>query len=89
LHEATRRERVAAAKLRELELAEKVGSVTANEETCKAVAAEYHVIRAGFLAMANKLAHPLAAAGTPEKCGLIVDSEVRAILTALTEDRPQ
>jgi hypothetical protein len=84
--EAARRERVAIAKLRELEFAEKARLSVPIAEVCKAVAAEYAVVRAALLAMPSKLAHRLAAAKTPEECGALVDGEVRAALTALTAD---
>jgi hypothetical protein len=86
LHEATRRERVAAAKLRELELARAAGLVVPIADVVGAVTAEYHVVRTGLLGMASKLAHRLAAATTPEACGALVDAEVRQILTELTRD---
>jgi hypothetical protein len=86
LAEATRRERVAAAKLRELELAEKAGAVVPIAEVAKAVSAEYAIVRTALLGMASKLAHRLAAAMTPEAAGALVDGEVRSILEALTAD---
>ena len=39
-----------------------------------------------FLGMAGKLAHRLAAATTPDEAGALVDVEVRAALSALTQD---
>ena len=55
-------------------------------DIAKAVADEYAVVRAALLGMAAKLAHRLAAAVTPEEAGALVDTEVRAALTALTQD---
>jgi hypothetical protein len=89
MHEAKRREMVAAAKLRELELAREAGLVVPKADVVGVVRAEYGIVRAGFLGLASKLAHRLAAATTPEACGTIVDTEVRFILEALTADGAQ
>jgi hypothetical protein len=87
--EAVRRERIAAARLRELELAEKAGAVVPIADVVGAVTAEYHIVRTGLLGVASKLAHRLAAATTPEAAGALVDTEVRQILTELTQDVPK
>jgi hypothetical protein len=86
MYEAKRHEAVAAAKLRELELAREAGLVVSRADVAGVVRAEYHVVRTALLGMASKLAHRLAAATTPEAAGALVDTEVRAILEALTAD---
>jgi hypothetical protein len=86
MHEAKRREMVAAAKLRELELAREAGLVVPIAEVEGVVRGEYSIVRTTLLGMASKLAHRLAAATTPEACGALVDTEVRAALAALTAD---
>ena len=82
--EAVRRERIAAARLREIELAREAGEVVEIEEVADAVRAEYSIVRTSLLGMASKLAPRLAVTTSPEACGALVDTEVRAI--ELTQD---
>jgi hypothetical protein len=84
MHEARRRELVAAAKLRELALAREAGSVTANAEVAEKVGNRFRVVRARMLAIAPKLAPRLAALNTPEACRALLDAEVRDALTELS-----
>ena len=86
LSEAVRREKVAAARLRELELAREAGLVVLKAEVTDVARGEYTIVRTAMLGLASKLAHRLAAASTPEECGALVDGEVRSILEALTMD---
>ena len=89
LHEAARRERVAVARLRELELAREAGLVVPIADVTGAVRAEYHIVRTALLGIPSKLAHRLAVATTPEACGALLDTEIRQILTELTRDAPK
>jgi hypothetical protein len=89
MHEARRREMVAAAKMRELALAREAGSVVPKAEVLGAVRAEYTIVRTAMLGLASKLAHRLAVCSSPEGCLALVDSEVRALLSALTIDGAQ
>jgi hypothetical protein len=84
--EAVRRERIAAARLREIEADRAAGLVVPIADVVGAVTAEYTIVRTALLGMASKLAYRLAAATTPEACGALVDGEVRTILTELTRD---
>jgi hypothetical protein len=84
--EAVRRERIAVAQLRELELAREAGLVVPKADVVGVVRGEYHVVRTAMLGLASKIAHRLAAATTPEACGALVDVEVRSILDGLTAD---
>lgn len=86
MHEAKRREMVATAKMREIEADRQAGLVVLKAEILSAVRAEYGVVRPAMLALASRLAHRLAAATTPAECSRLVDTEVRLILEALTQD---
>jgi hypothetical protein len=84
--EAIRRKEIAQARLRQIEADTAAGLVVPIADITKAVAGEYAVVRTALLAMPAKLAHRLAAAATPQEAGALVDGEVRAVLTALTQD---
>jgi hypothetical protein len=84
--EAIRHKEIAQARLRQIEADTAAGLVVPIADVAKAVADEYAVTRAALLGMAAKLAHRLAAATTPDEAGALVDVEVRAALSALTED---
>jgi hypothetical protein len=82
--EALRQREIAQARLAQIEADRAAGLVVPIADVVGAVTAEYHIVRTGLLGMASKLAHRLAVATTPEACGALVDTEVRAILTELT-----
>jgi hypothetical protein len=84
LYEATRRERVAAAKLRELELARAAGSVTANAEVAEKVGKRFSIVRTRMLAIGPKLAPRLAVLDTAAACHELLDGEIRDALTELS-----
>jgi hypothetical protein len=84
--EALRQREIAQARLAHIEADRAAGLVVPRADIAGAVRAEYGIVRTAFLGMAAKLAHRLAAATTPEACGALVDTEVRAILDALTAD---
>jgi len=87
--EALRQREIAQARLAQIEADRAAGLVVPIADVVGAVTAEYHIVRTGLLGVASKLAHRLAAATTPEACGALVDIEVRAILTELTQDAPR
>jgi hypothetical protein len=82
--EAARRERIAVAKLRELELAREAGKVASIEEVAAKVGRKFSLVRTALLGLAAKLAPRLAVAATPEACRALVDGEVRAALEELS-----
>jgi hypothetical protein len=84
LHEATRQERIAAAKLRQLELARAAGSVTDNAVVAEKVGRRFSIVRTRMLSIAPKLATRLAVLNTAEACHALVDAEVRDALTELS-----
>jgi hypothetical protein len=84
MHEARRREMVAAAKMRELALAREAGKVSDNAEVAEKVAKRLSIVRTRMLAIAPKLASRLAAAATAEQCHALLDAEVRDALTELS-----
>jgi hypothetical protein len=84
MHEARRREMVAAAKLREIALAREAGKVSDNAEVAEKVGKRLSIVRTRMLAIAPKLASRLAAAATAEQCHALVDAEVRDALTELS-----
>jgi hypothetical protein len=83
LHEATRQERIAAAKLRQLELAEKVGAVADVAEVLEKVGKRFGVVRTRVLAIPPRLAPRLAVLNTAEGCGALLDEAIRDALTEL------
>jgi hypothetical protein len=85
--EAIRQKEIAQARLRQIEADTAAGAVVPIADVCKAVAADYAVVRSSLLAMPAKLAHRLAAARTPEATGGILDAEIRAVLEGLTADK--
>ena len=84
--EAIRRKEVAQARLRQIEADTAAGLVVPIAGVADAVRNEYAIVRTALLGMASKLAYRLAAATTPQEAGALVDGEVRAVLTALTQD---
>jgi len=84
--EALRQREIAQARLAQIEADREAGLVVAKSQVVDVVRAEYTIVRTAFLGMASKLAHRLAAAKTPEEAGALVNTEVRAILDALTAD---
>jgi hypothetical protein len=84
LHEATRRERVAAAKLRELELAREAGKVAEIEEVADKVGKRFNIVRSRMLALPPALAPRLAVLNSAEECGRLLDEAIRAALTELS-----
>jgi phage terminase Nu1 subunit (DNA packaging protein) len=80
--EATRRERIAIAKLRELELAEKAGKVSAIEEVAQKVGKRFSVVRARLLALPSALAPRLAHTSAAD-CARVLDDAIRDALTEL------
>jgi hypothetical protein len=87
--EALRQREIAQARLAQIEADRAAGLVVPIADVAKAISAEYSIVRTGLLGMTSKLAHRLAAATTPEACGALVDTEVRAALEALTQDAPK
>jgi hypothetical protein len=84
--EALRQREIAQAQLARIEADRAAGLVVPIADVTDAVRGEYHTVRTALLGLASKLAARLAAATTPEACGALVDTEVRAILTELTQD---
>jgi hypothetical protein len=84
--EAIRHKEIAQARLRQIEADTAAGLVVPIADIADAVRNEYAIVRAAFLGMSAKLAHRLAAATTPHEAGALVDGEVRAVLSALTQD---
>jgi hypothetical protein len=84
--EALRQREIAQARLAQIEADKVAGLVVLKADVVGAVRAEYTIVRTAMLGLASKLAHRLAAATTPEACGALVDTEVRALLGALTAD---
>jgi hypothetical protein len=82
--EAARRERIAIAKLRELELARAAGKVVDVEEVADKVGKRFSVVRTRMLALSPALAPRLAVLSTAEECGRLLDDAVRAALTELS-----
>jgi hypothetical protein len=87
--EALRQREIAQARLAQIEADRAAGLVVLKAEVVGAVSAEYTIIRTAFLGLASKLAPRLAAATTPEQCGVLLETEIRQILTELTQDRPK
>jgi hypothetical protein len=84
--EALRQREIAQARLAQIEADKAAGLVVPKADVVGVVRGEYAIVKAAFLGMAAKLAHRLAAATTPEACGVLVDTEVRSILDGLTAD---
>ena len=84
MHEARRREMVAAAKMRELALAREAGKVSDNAEVAEKVGKRLSVVRARMLAISSKLAARLAVLDTAAACGALLDVEIRDALTELS-----
>jgi hypothetical protein len=84
MHEARRRELVAAAKLRELALAREAGKVSDNAEVAEKVGRRFAVVRSRMLAISPRIASRLAVLNTAEACGALLDAEVRDALTELS-----
>jgi hypothetical protein len=84
--EALRQREIAQARLAQIEADRAAGLVVPIADVTDAVRGEYSIVRTGLLGLASKLAHRLAVATTPEDCGRLVDTEVRAILSELTQD---
>jgi hypothetical protein len=84
MHEARRREMVAAAKMRELALAREAGKVSDNAEVAEKVGKRLSIVRSRMLAIPPKLAQQLAALNTAEACHALLDAEVRDALTELS-----
>jgi len=87
--EALRQREIAQARLAQIEADRAAGLVVPVSEVTDAVRGEYSIVRTALLGLASKLAHRLAVATTPEACGILVDGEVRQILTELTQDAPK
>jgi hypothetical protein len=84
MHEARRREMVAAAKLRELLLAKEAGKVADIAEVTEKVGKRFSIVRARMLAIGPKLAPRLAILSTAEGCHALLDGEIRDALTELS-----
>jgi hypothetical protein len=82
--EAVRRERIAVAKLRELELTREAGKVADVAEVAEKVGKRLGVVRARMLAISSALAARLAALNTAEACAALLDTEIRAALAELS-----
>jgi hypothetical protein len=84
LAEATRQERIAAAKLRQLELARAAGKVTDNAEAAEKLRQRLTIVRARMLAITSRIAARLAVLNTAEACAELLDGEIRLALTELS-----
>jgi hypothetical protein len=84
MHEARRREMVAAAKLRELLLAKEAGKVADIAEVTEKVGKRFSIVRARMLAIPPALASRLAVLTTVEACHALLNEEIRDALTELS-----
>jgi phage terminase Nu1 subunit (DNA packaging protein) len=78
LSEASRRDRIAVAKLRELELAQKTGKVAAVEDTEREWTAAFAAVRAGVLAAPSRVAARRPGLSLDDIS--VIDDELRAVL---------
>lgn len=84
-NEAARRERMAKARIAELELAEAAGQLVRREEVERAFFGLARGAMDALLALSSRLAGPLAAESDPFRCAAMLDAEARAIAKAMSE----
>lgn len=83
--EAARRERIAKARLAELELAEAVGQLVRREEVERAFFGLARTAMDALLAMSARLAGPVSAETDPFRCAALIDAEARVIAKSMRE----
>lgn len=84
-NEAARRERMAKARLAELELAEAAGQLVRRDEVERAFFGLARGALDALLGLSSRLAGPLAAESDPFRCATMIDAEARAIAQAMRE----
>lgn len=85
LPEAVRRERLAKARLAELELGELSGQLIRRQDTQRAVVTLVRQAIARMRMMASRLRGPLAATSEPRKCEALIEAEIEHVCADMQE----